>query len=636
MIKQSLFYLLVASVIGLQSCTQQQSHEPQQYTIDQFMSNESVYGGAFSADESKILVTSNKTGIYNAYAIGIEGGSMQPLTRSEKSTIRAQSFFPEDDRLLFLSDHDGNELFHLFVQDTDGNVKDLSPDSTARALFYGWAHDKKSFYMGWNVRDHRYMDLYELDVDNLQPRMLYENKEGFEVEAISNDKRYLALIKVVNTNDNDLYLYDLATKTQKKISESQASHIPTYFSSDGKELHYLTDESSEFKHLSAYSIESGKKRTVLQEPWDISYAYLSENGKYRIVGINEDGKTQVKIFDLADNDKLIELPDFEDGSVLGIQVARSEKKISMTVGDSRASSDIYVFDLDSKATKKLTNSLNPAIKREDLVKAEVVRYKSFDGVDIPAILYKPHQASASNKVPALVYVHGGPGGQTRQGYNPEIQFLVNHGYAILGVNNRGSSGYGKSFYLMDDRNHGEKDLQDCVEGKNYLTSLDWIDKEKIGIMGGSYGGFMTMAALTSKPEEFKAGVNYFGVVNWLRTLKSIPPWWETFKEALYKEMGDPVQDSVRLYRISPLFHADQIQVPLLVLQGSQDPRVLQVESDEIVAAARKKGVPVEYVLFPDEGHGFVKKENQIKASSAVLTFLDKYLKANGASASVAP
>jgi len=207
-----------------------------------------------------------------------------------------------------------------------------------------------------------------------------------------------------------------------------------------------------------------------------------------------------------------------------------------------------------------------------------------------------------------------------------IQYLVNHGYAILAVNNRGSSGYGKTFFKMDDRNHGEKDLMDCVYGKKYLQTLDYISKEKIGIIGGSYGGFMVMAALTRHPKEFEVGVDLFGVTNWLRTLKSIPPWWESFKAALYQEMGDPVQDSARLYGISPLFHADKIVKPVMVLQGAQDPRVLKVESDEIVEAVRKNEVPVEYVVFDDEGHGFVKKENQIEGYGKILHFLDTYLK----------
>ena len=223
-------------------------------------------------------------------------------------------------------------------------------------------------------------------------------------------------------------------------------------------------------------------------------------------------------------------------------------------------------------------------------------------------------------------VHGGPGGQAQVGYFALTQALVNHGYVVFDINNRGSSGYGKTFYAMDDKKHGEADLGDVVASKKMLAETGYVDTTKIGIIGGSYGGYMVLAALTLQPDAFKVGVDLFGISNWVRTLESIPPWWASFREALYAELGDPKTDSARLRRISPLFNADKIKVPLMVLQGANDPRVLKVESDEIVAAARKKGVPVEYVIFPDEGHGFVKKPNEIKGYAAVLTFLDKYLK----------
>jgi dipeptidyl aminopeptidase/acylaminoacyl peptidase len=202
---------------------------------------------------------------------------------------------------------------------------------------------------------------------------------------------------------------------------------------------------------------------------------------------------------------------------------------------------------------------------------------------------------------------------------------VNNGYAIFAVNNRGSSGYGKTFFHLDDRKHGEADLGDCVSARDYLAGLDWIDGERIGILGGSYGGYLVAAALAFEPEVFDVGVDIFGVTNCVRTMKSIPPWWAAQRDALVAEMGDPEVDEQRLRRISPLFHADRIVRPLLVVQGANDPRVLQVESDELVAAVKANGVSVDYVVFPDEGHGFTKKANQIAASEAFVTFLDRHL-----------
>jgi dipeptidyl aminopeptidase/acylaminoacyl peptidase len=227
-------------------------------------------------------------------------------------------------------------------------------------------------------------------------------------------------------------------------------------------------------------------------------------------------------------------------------------------------------------------------------------------------------------------VHGGPGGQARLPYNAVIQYLANHGYAVLDVNNRGSSGYGKTFFTADDRKHGREPLWDCIEAKKYLGSLGYIDAEKIGIMGGSYGGYMVLAALAFKPEEFAVGVDIFGVSNWVRTLESIPPYWESFRKSLYTEIGDPSTDLEFLRETSPLFHADKIKKPLIVLQGANDPRVIKPESDEIVEAVKKNNGIVEYIVFDDEGHGFTKKENEIRAYKAVLDFLETHLKGSDA------
>ncbi|MNN17682.1 Prolyl tripeptidyl peptidase precursor [compost metagenome] len=245
---------------------------------------------------------------------------------------------------------------------------------------------------------------------------------------------------------------------------------------------------------------------------------------------------------------------------------------------------------------------------------------------VPAVLYRPKGASAANPAPAVVLVHGGPGGQTRRGYSAMVQHLVNHGYAVLGANNRGSSGYGKTFFHMDDKKHGEADLRDIVAGGDWLRAQDWVADDQVAVMGGSYGGYITAAALAFHPEKFEAGIDIFGVTNWVRTLQSIPAWWGAQRVALFDEMGDPAVDAERHRAISPLFHADKIRRPLLVVQGANDPRVLQVESDELVEKVRANNVPVEYVVFPDEGHGFQRRANRITAQEAYLAFLNRYVR----------
>ncbi len=193
------------------------------------------------------------------------------------------------------------------------------------------------------------------------------------------------------------------------------------------------------------------------------------------------------------------------------------------------------------------------------VDGEVKRFKSFDGIEIPGILYKPKQAERS-MVLSLNWIHGGPGGQSRKGYSEVVQLLVNNGYAVFKVNNRGSSGYSKTFFHLDDKHHGDHDLQDIVFNKYYLQSLNWVDKGKIGVIGGSYGGYLTMATMAFT-DEFKAGINFFGVTNWVRTLENIPPYWEAFRKSLYDELGDPTTDQERLHNISPVFSAIKSKAP---------------------------------------------------------------------------
>ena len=550
------------------------------------------------------------------------------LTQSGDESIFAESFFPHDDRFLFSADKGGNEIDHIYMQDTNGEVTELTTGENEKAGFRRWHKNLKEFYFSSNGRNPNAFDVLKMDISTFTPKMFYQNDENKDLSLISDDEKYLVLTESVTTSSNNMYLLNRANGEQTQLNKSGAgvNHGPQYFSQDGKSFYYLTDEGKEFTYLVKYDIDKGNKETVYAADWDIWYAYESWNGKYRVVGINDDAKTVVKLFNASSGEEL-KFPDVEDKSVSSVSFSRDETMMRLVASNTTSSSDIYIYDFTTKNLKRITNTLNKELKEDHLVEGQIVRFPSFDGLEIPATFFKPHQASADNKVPALVLVHGGPGGQTRLNFNEMVQFLVNQGYVVLGVNNRGSSGYGKSFYKMDDQNHGDKDLKDCIWAKKYMQTLDYVDGDRIGIIGGSYGGYMVMAALSFAPEEFDVGVNIFGVTNWLRTLKSIPPWWGSFKDALYKEMGDPnTADSVRLYNISPLFHTEKVTKPLMVLQGANDPRVLQVESGEIVAGVRKNGVPVEYVLFPDEGHGFVKKENQIKAYGDVNKFLEKYLK----------
>lgn len=608
------------------------------YTIEQFMATTSILGASFSADEKRILFSSNASGIFNAYTLPVEGGTPEPLTRSIVDSTFSVSFFPGDDRILFTRDHGGDENYHLFLLDLDGTEKDLTPGEKLKAQFMGWRPDGSAFFISSNERDPRFFDLYRYDARTYARTLLYKNEQGFDLGPISRDERWIALNRANTTSDSDIYLFDVGKQEVKHLTphEGAISFRGETFDPASQRLLFLTNEGSEFKRLCTYDLVTGDVQDHESADWDVIYTYFSRDGRFRVTGINQDGSIVIRIAEVGRNEeKPVRLPALPEGEIRGVVFSATGARMAFYVNSDRSPDNLFVYDFGTGQSgqaglqghiRQLTQSLSQDIDPSDLVEAQVVRFRSFDGMVIPSIYYKPHDASMTNKAPAIVYVHGGPGGQTMRGYNAQIQYLVNHGYAVLGINNRGSSGYGKTFFTAANRKHGREPLWDCVEAKTYLASLGYIDHERIGIMGASYGGYMTLAALAFRPEVFKVGVDIFGVSNWLRTLERIPLYWESVRKAIYDEIGDPVRDIDFLVATSPLFHAREIRKPLMVIQGTNDPRVIKAESDGIVEAVKRHNIPVEYIVFDDEGHSFTKKKNQIEANRRILEFLDKYLK----------
>ena len=632
-------YPLLSTVVSLgllvAGCAPQVRPDPiPVYEARTFFDTVSTRGASFSHDETCLLISADASGVFNAYSQPVAGGDWQQLTSSSEDAVFGISWFPDDDRFLYTADQGGNERNHVFVRETDGSFKDLTPGGKLKARFLGWSGDRESFWVVSNERDARRLDLYRYATDNYERELVFKNDQGFSLAAISRDQRWIALNKSRSNADSDIYLWDVQDRESPPIHitphEGDIQHVSRTFSPDGRLLYYLNNGPGEFAQLWSYDLGSKEHKAVVVADWDVNFIVFSETGRYRVTGINQDARTAIRILDTASVQELV-FPDLPVGNVSGVSISRSESRMAFYLSSDTAPPNLYILDLSGLQHRQLTDNLNPEIDQEHLVESEVVRYASFDGLEIPSLLFRPHGAGASNRVPALVWVHGGPGGQSRQRYRASLQHLVNHGYAVLAVNNRGSAGYGKTFHHLDDKRHGEVDLRDCVEARKYLEGLNWVDDSRIGIIGASYGGYMVAAALAFEPDVFDIGIDICGVTNWVRTIKSLPPWYDAVRASVYAEMGDPATDEERLRRISPLFHAGNITKPLLVIQGANDPRVPRAESDELVEAAKRNGVPVEYILFPDEGHGLRKRTNRIAASDKFVEFLDLYLKGMSAS-----
>jgi dipeptidyl aminopeptidase/acylaminoacyl peptidase len=487
-----------------------------------------------------------------------------------------------------------------------------------------------------NKRDERHFDLYRVSAEDYNEQMIYQNDDLYHIGPVSPDGQTIVLEKETDNRSRAISLHNLGSGETQKITPSDI-HIYNHgetFSPDGASLYYTTDKWHEFKYLVRYDQESGEHSEVLRLDWDISSGFgsgravrLSEDGNRMAIALNQDARTVVDIYE-TDSMQRIGGSDTPDASVVSWDYSDDGNTLAYITSNGQVPGDIVLQDVGSGSSTRLVSSISEDVDPTDLIPGEVVRFLSYDGLTVPGILYKPLNASPENQVPALVWVHGGPGGETRIGYNPLLQYLANHGYAVYGVNNRGSSGSGKTFFHLDDQDHGGGDLRDIVTAKQFLVETGWINPEQVGVIGASYGGFMVLAAMAFHPEVFDAAVDIFGVANWVRTIGNPPPWWAARWVAMQTEMGD-FNDESHWRERSPVFHAGNITRPLIVLQGENDPRVIKPESDAMVAEVRKNGTPVEYVVFDDEGHGFRKKKNEIRGYAAILEFLDEHLKGIG-------
>ncbi len=596
----------------------------QQYTMEQFLKTTWIDGSSFSPNEDKLLVSSNETGVFQVYELDIATGERTKVTEGDDTTFPV-AYMPNDGRILFTRNSGG--INHLFVRQTDGTITNLTKGAETEEHFWRFSSNLKSFYTISNSGD----QLFEWNIETLQKKMIYKNETGLNLSKfdvkLSPDLRWLVLFKRNTNNDSDFLVLDKNSGEPVLISEheGEAHFVPECISFDSRFLYYVTDVDGEFLALKRYEFTTGIHEDVFSADWGVEFVNFSRLGTYRVIGTNEDGYTKIKITNTKSGEDVV-IPNLPSGKISEISFSNSERLMKFTVSSDASPANIYVYDLQNGVLKQLTDTLSPEIKKSDLVTSKVARFEARDGLTISGPLYKPLGAGPEHKVPVLLWIHGGPGAQSVAGYSvdsAEKQFLLNHGYGIFAINYRGSFGYGKSFHAADDKRHGREPLWDCVDAKKYLKTLDWVDPDRIGILGLSHGGYMVLAALAFQPEEFKVGVDLCGVSNYLRILQNMPP---SMQEEMYEEIGHPEKDEELLRAISPIFHADKITKPLLILHGANDTAVPQAESDDMVAAIKANGGTVEYTVFKDEGHGFTKLANRIKSWKQILKFLDTYLK----------
>jgi dipeptidyl aminopeptidase/acylaminoacyl peptidase len=597
------------------------------YTIDQFMLTVRMSGISFSHDETEILVTSNRSGVFNAYLVPMTGGSPRQLTFSTEESINSISHFPHDGRILYIRDKGGSENRHLCVGEEDGTEIQLTHGDTVRAGCHGWSADGSHFYCTSNERTHLYLDVYRVNARTYEKELIFRNDDGFNPAGLSREGEYLFLVKYENFSDSNLYLYHLESNTTQLITPHTANvfYLPLFIDQEGQYFHYHALETEAEAIHYRYNLNTGTREECGRRPRTFRRIIPSDSGRLQAV-ITDEKERSTLVLEDCETGAQIPLKTFPEGNINNASISKSDRWLAFYVNGDRDPSELYLYDLQSQQLSRLTNNLNPEIRREELVESEVLSFASFDGLEIPCLLWKPHRASAQRKVPALIWVHGGPLGQVRKGYAGAVQFLVNHDYAVFAVNHRGSVGYGRAFMNAADGKQGREPLWDCVAAKHYLATLDFVDSERIGIMGGSFGGYMTLAALAFHPDEFEVGVAICGVSNLVRHMEE--KLQDPHAARIYlQKIGHPVKDRAMLEAASPALHAARIVKPLLVINGAKDPRARRIESEDIVNAVRANGGIVEHLEFDDEAHGFRKRVNSVTAYQTVLTFLERYLRA---------
>ena len=598
---------------------------PGENTLHQLFNRVRVGNLLFARDGSSLLVSSNTTGLFNVYSIPLAGDSPKQLTFSSKLHLRPIACFPRDERILMTRDPDSSEGTQLFVWYPGGDTVTLQ-NQNARVAFLGFITGTNSFFCLSNQRIASLFDLYVVNPDALTWELIYQNHGDLLPCRVSRDSRYLALMQINSTVSADIFVYNLASSELIKLTNSKPSSYCRFASFDPTStyLYYLTDANTEWTYVVELNIRSQEPGVAAQANTGILQYWFSPTGQYKVIFYDCNGGTQVEIFDVRTNHRIKRLGD-EELSVASVAFSPDGQSIAYFAESNSKPAVLYHHDFSTDQTQQIRSITPEEIPLNDGLSAKSLDFTSFDGLSIPSVLWRPGKMAMTGKLPALIWVHGGPGGQSRTGYNSRIACLVQAGYVVLGCNYRGSFGYGRSFLAADIDHHAEL-LLDLVYAKRFLASLSFVDETRIGLIGSSFGGYLVLAALAFHSDEFQVGVDICGISDWVSLLEQLPEHWRALQQnSLFQKVGDPEKDRDKLRKLSPLYHAERIRKPLLVLHGANDLRVPRTQSDQIVEAVKCSGGTVNYVVFSDEAHGLRKPANSIKAYQIILDFLKRHL-----------
>jgi dipeptidyl aminopeptidase/acylaminoacyl peptidase len=588
---------------------------------------------AFTADGTHVLFSTNMSGQFNLWRVPVEGGWPDQLTAFSDETVRGAGVSRTDGSIVLCADHDGDEFHQLYLLDAGGGWPEQLTNEPQVQHFVGtnaWAPDGSRFAYAANARTPTDMECWVRGVESGETRPVFGVGMFSDPGPWSPDGSKLLAIEVRNNSDSSIHLVDVDGGSSRELTphDDDAVFFPGPWAADGSGFYLATDADSEFRGLAFYDLSTGRYDWVEEPTHDVDDAAASFDGRILAWVVNEDGYDRLRVRDLESGRDLptADLPDGSRPHLTGAEpplaVSPDGSHVALIVSSPRRPPEVWVVETETGRSWPVTDSRIGGLREDDLVEIELVSFPSYDGRQIPAWFYRP--ANVDGTAPVVLSIHGGPEAQEKPVYQPLYQYLLSRGIGVLATNTRGSTGYGKSYQRLVQRDWGGGDMKDWDHAVKWLHEQAWVDRERIGVAGGSYGGFAALTCVTRLPHYWAAAVDIFGISNLVTFAKAVPPTWKRF---IARFVGDPETEADFLMERSPITYVENVKTPLLVIQGATDPRVVKAESDQFVEKLGSLGRTVEYFVFDDEGHGFTKRANELKAYRLAADWLEQHLSA---------
>ncbi|WP_415380915.1 S9 family peptidase [Halosimplex sp. TS25] len=608
------------------------------YDLDRFLNVRSAYGASFAPDGTLSFML-NTTGTPQVWTLDApEAWPIQRTFYEERVTFASWS--PERREFAFGMDEGGNERAQLYRLDADdGTVTNLTAHPDAKHRWGGWSHDGERFAFASNRRDESVFDVYVQGREETgdDATLVREGDGWLSVGGWAPDDDRLLVSQAHWNFDQDLFVLDLDSGEMRHLTphEGDVRFTSAQWSPDGDALYLTTDYEANTKYLARLDLDAvgddpdesdltAALDTVADGgDWNVGGVALDDETGRLVYSRNVDGYTDLTVGELAGPTEIDEFPapDLPGNLAGGVAFDDDAERFALSATGRTENTNVYVVEMETGDVERWTDASTAGIPKSTFVEADLVRYPTFDDREIPAYVSLPDEWEAG-ETPVIVDIHGGPESQRRPSFGGLTQYFLSRGYAVFEPNVRGSTGYGREYTHLDDVRNRMDSVADIEAAVEWLTDHEAVDPDRVVAMGGSYGGFMVLAALTEYPDLWAAGVDVVGIANFVTFLENTGSWRRELREAEY---GSLDEDREFLESVSPINNVEAIEAPLFVLHGANDPRVPLGEAEQIAEKAAEQGVPVEKLVFDDEGHGITKRENKIEAYTAVVDFLDEHV-----------